>query len=216
MFDLARTDPEGERTKRAMRGGMAVATDQSGAGQGKTLFRPDDMDDALFGRDLVEQFDAEFGCVAAECGELVRTFRIGDRQARAIRIGTGGGRQIMVGHSKREIGAAHLTSGNPKTFECLGTRHLVNEVAIDIDQTGSIIATRNNVRVPDLFVEGAGCGHDAAHIRARGADGQIGCVSGSQRQLTLSLSQLPGLPYSADAGVILSVRNCDMLRIPAA
>jgi hypothetical protein len=91
----------------------------------------------------------------------------------------------MVRHREREIGPSHLTSGDAEAFERLRARHLVDEVAIDIDQAGSIIATRYDVRVPNLLVEGAGCGHDAAHIRACDGYGQTGDISGRQSLLPM-------------------------------
>ena len=70
MLDLAGADAEGERAKRAMRRGVAVAADQGRAGQGEALLRPDDMDDALLGGEIVDIGDAELGDVALQRREL--------------------------------------------------------------------------------------------------------------------------------------------------
>jgi hypothetical protein len=68
----------------------------------------------------------------------------------------------MIGHGQREIGPAHRAPGDAKPLERLRAGHLMDEVAIDIDQAGAVIAPRDDMRVPDFLVEGAGlAGHDA-------------------------------------------------------
>src|SRR3546814_18502589 len=42
---------------------------------------------------------------------------------------------------------------SPQPLERLRARHFVDEVAVDIDQAGSIIAPFDDVRVPNLLVE---------------------------------------------------------------
>ena len=83
MLDLAGADAERERAERAMRRGMAVAADHRGARQGEALLGPDDVDDALLGRDRVDIGDAELGDVGRQRGQLPGAGRIGDRQALA-------------------------------------------------------------------------------------------------------------------------------------
>src|SRR3546814_5780689 len=53
----------------------------------------------------------------------------------------------------RQIGSAHLAPRCPQPLERLRARHFVDEVAVDIDQAGSIIAPFDDVRVPNLLVE---------------------------------------------------------------
>ena len=47
MFDLAGANSESQSSKGAVRRGVAVATDHCSAWQGETLFRTDDVDNAL-------------------------------------------------------------------------------------------------------------------------------------------------------------------------
>lgn len=163
MLDLRRADAEGQRAQCAMRRGMAVATHQGRAGQGKALFRPDDMDDALRRRGRVDIVDAEFGGVAAKRLQLLRAFRIGDGQQAAIRVDTRRRGQIMVGHRQRQFWTTHLAPGRTKPLERLGAGHLMNEMAVDIDEAGAIGPPFDNVRGPDLLVQSLGSlGHDAA------------------------------------------------------
>jgi hypothetical protein len=65
----------------------------------------------------------------------------------------------VVGNRQREIRAAHLAAAQAKRFEGLRAGHFVDEVAVDIDQAGAVIAALDHVGVPDLLVKGAGLGH---------------------------------------------------------
>ena len=153
-----------------MRGGVAVAAHQGAAGQGEPLFGADDMDDALFGGDRIDIADAEAGRVRLERGQLLRALAIGDRQAPAVGADARRGRQIMIGHRQRQIGAADGATGDAQSLERLRARHLMDEMAIDIDQAGAVIARRDDMRIPDLFVEGAGAGRHGAALRAARAE----------------------------------------------
>ena len=42
-------------------------------------------------------------------------------------------------------------------LERLRARHLMDEVPIDVDEGGAVGLLADEVRVPELFVEGAGC-----------------------------------------------------------
>jgi len=161
MFDLAGADPESERADRPVRGGVAVAADDGGARQGEALFRPDDMDDALGGIGGADIGHPEFGDILLQRFELPGAQRIADRQAVAVRSDARRGRQVVIGHRQGEIRPPHLAAGEPQPLERLGRRHLVDEVPVDIDEAGAILATLHDMGVPDLFVQGAGA---TAHL----------------------------------------------------
>lgn len=112
MLDLRRADAEGQRPQRAMRRGMAVAADERRARQGEALFRPHDMDDALRRRGRVDIVYAKLGCVAAKRVELLRAFRVGDRQQIAVRVLARRGRQVVIGDGERQLGPPHLAPGH--------------------------------------------------------------------------------------------------------
>jgi len=54
-----------QRAERAMGRGVAVAADDGGAGQGKTLLGADHVHDALRRSNSLKYFDAEFACFSA-------------------------------------------------------------------------------------------------------------------------------------------------------
>ena len=78
---------------------------------------------------------------------------------RALRIGIGlravGGRHVVIDHQQRLLRRAHLAAGQAQALERLRARHLMHEVAVDIDQAGAVGLLVDQVVVPDLVVEGA-------------------------------------------------------------
>ena len=112
------------------------------------------MDDALLRRERIDIGDGELGDVAAESAQLGGAFRIGDRQLAPGGIDPRGGRKIVIGHRERQVGAAHRAPGRAQAGEGLRAGDLMDEVAVDEDQAGAVVAPFDNVRCPDLFVEG--------------------------------------------------------------
>src|SRR5664279_4377834 len=74
------------------------------------------------------------------------------------RIGIGqiavGGRHVVVDHGQRLVGRVHLAARRAQALEGLRARHLVHQMAVDIDQAGSIRRLVHQMVVPDLVVEG--------------------------------------------------------------
>ena len=152
VFDFAGADAEGERAEGAVRRGVAVAADDRLAGQRQALLGTDDVDDAL--ADVVhrEIGDAEVLGVLFQGRDLERGFGIGD----AFRaVGRG---HVVVGDGERELRAADLAVGEAQAFEGLRARHLVHEMAVDVENGGLARFVVNQVGVPDFVVEG-GWGH---------------------------------------------------------
>ena len=113
------------------------------------------MDNALFGIGIADIADAERRRIAFERGQLLRAFAIGNGDALARGIASRGGRQIVIGHRQRQIGAAHRAPGQTQRLERLRAGHFMDQVPVDIDQAGAVIAAFNNVGVPDLLVQRA-------------------------------------------------------------
>jgi len=153
MLDLAGADAERQRAECTVGRGVAVAAHDCHARLGQPLLRPDDVDDAL--TDIVhpEIGDAEALGIPGE--RLHLKARLGIRDPlRAIRGGN-----IMIGNRCCQFGPAHLAPGKHETFERLRTRHLVNEMTIDIQHRRSISVLMNEMTVPDLVVESLCCAH---------------------------------------------------------
>ena len=162
MLDLGGADAVGERAERAVRRGVAVAAHQRDAGQREALLGADDVADALADVELVEIFEAEQLGVLGEIGDLRRALRIGVGQV-AVR-----GRHVVVDHHQRLLGRAHLAAGQPQAFERLRARHLVDDMAVDVEQRGAVRLLVDQVVGPDLVVEGTRLGHGSVLQRLVG------------------------------------------------
>ena len=92
VFYLACADAKSECTHAAVCRGMAVAAHKRRAGKGKALLGSNDVNNALLSGSRTEIAHAEFGCIALEGSELLRTFRVADRNGMALGIYTLGGR----------------------------------------------------------------------------------------------------------------------------
>ena len=159
MLDLARADAVRQRAEGAVRRGMAVAADDGRAGQREALLGPDHMHDALALVALVVIFDAEIAGVLRQRFDLQRRLGIVDA------LGAVGGRHVVIDHGQRLLRRAHLAAGHAQALESLRARHLVHQMAIDIEQAGAVRRFVHQMGVPDLVVEGAGLGHGCRQIR---------------------------------------------------
>src|SRR3569832_2282269 len=130
-----------------MRGSMRIAADACHAGQGRSLLRTNDVNDALT---LVAH---------VEIGKAV-LFRIGvqrlDLQPRygiGYAVDTAGGRHIMVGH--HEIGgiAPWLPPRQLQALEGLRAGHFMQKVAINVQDRCAIVRFMDDVRLPEFVVE---------------------------------------------------------------
>jgi hypothetical protein len=149
VLDLARADPEGQRAERAVRGGVAVATDDRHARLRDAQLGADDVDDALaLGAQRVER-DGELLAVSLERLDLDAAELVLDERDRGRAVG----RHVVVGGGQRAVGAAHRAAGEPQPVEGLRARDLVNEVQVDPQQAG-----RDLVGGPDLVEQRRGCG----------------------------------------------------------
>ena len=142
VLDLRRADAEGERAEGAVRRRVAVAAYQGHTRQGEALFRTDDMDDAVTRIRHLEQRHAEGRAVAPQRIDL--ELRI--RRDRLVSIG----RDVMVDYRQGEIRPPHLPPGERQSFERLRARYFMNEMAVDIEQAGSVLLPVDQMAFPDF------------------------------------------------------------------
>ena len=154
MLDLGGADAVGERAEGAVGRGVAVAADDRRARQGEALLRPDDVDDALARIELVVIFDAEFARVPGQLLDLLAAFGIGDAAAAV------GGLDVVVDDGERLFRRAHLAAGHAQALERLRARHLMDEMAVDVEEAQVALGVDDMV-VPDLVVQRTRLGHNA-------------------------------------------------------
>ena len=112
------------------------------------------MHDALTDIIHLEQLDAEFRAILRQGLDLDTRFLVGDAAA-AVR-----GRDIVIGDRERCIGPADRTPVQAQPLEGLRARHLMHEVAIDIDQTGAIFLGFDKMGIPDFVEQCSRLRHD--------------------------------------------------------
>ncbi len=155
MLDLGGADAVGEGAEGAVGRSVAVAADDRHARQGESLFRPDDVDDALPHVGFVVIFDAEFGCVLRQRLDLNAAFLVFDAEMAIRRSG-----HVVVDDGERPFRVADLAGGHAKSLKGLRARHLMDEVTVDPEQDGAVFLAIDDVVVENLVVERAGCvGH---------------------------------------------------------
>ncbi len=159
MLDLAGADAVRQRAEGAVRGSVAVAADDRRARQREALLRADHVHDALALVALMEVLDAEVARVGCQRLDLDAAVLVGDA------LGAVGRRHVVVDDRERLLRRAHLAARHPKAFEGLRARHLVHEMAVDVEQAGAVVLLVDNVVVEDLVVERLG--HDGARYLGR-------------------------------------------------
>ena len=142
MLDLARSDAKRERTERAVRRGVRVATHDRHARLRYSELGADDVDDPLPVRPERVRRHAELGAVALEGFDLhARKLVLDPRgEGRAV------GRRVVVGGRERAVGPAHAPAREPQAVERLRARDLVHEVQVDVQQPVGDL-----VRLPELL-----------------------------------------------------------------
>ena len=66
----------------------------------------------------------------------------------------------MIHHRQRLLRRANLAAGGAQAFERLRLGHLVDQMAVDIEQAGTVIGFVNQMIVPDLVVQRGRLGHE--------------------------------------------------------
>ena len=125
IADLARADPESDRTESSMRGSVRISTRNGGSWLGNSLFRPDDMDDALLSAGKIKEGDAIFFTILPQrldhfVGEL-----IGKGFLAFI------GRHDVIDSGKRPMRIEHFHAKIPKHSKSLRAGNFVNKMGAD-------------------------------------------------------------------------------------
>ena len=128
VLDLARPNPEGQGAEGAVGRGVRVAADDRHARLGHAEFGSDDVDDALVLVAPGKHGDPELFAVLLQRLELAPRDRIAHRCRDRI------GRHVVVGGRQGSFGAAHASTVESQALEGLGTRDLVDEVQVDVEQ----------------------------------------------------------------------------------
>ena len=80
-----------------------------------------------------------------------------------------GRRNVVIDDGERLLRRADLAAGDAQALEGLRARHLVHEMAVDVEEAGAVRLGVDDMVVPDLVVEGAGLAHGSCPAGANGS-----------------------------------------------
>ena len=150
MLDLGRADAMGQRAERAMRGGVAVATDHRHAGQGGAGFRPDDVYDALaFAQKGEKCRRSELRHIAVQRRDLFFANGVGDAVVAEFPARGGG---VVVGGGYDGADAPDLAPGLADALKRLRAGDFVDQMAVDVEDGGAVFLGVDDMLVPNLVV----------------------------------------------------------------
>ena len=93
--------------------------------------------------------NAEVARVLRQRLDLLGAFRIGIGQ-RAVRR-----RHVVIDNGERLFRRMHFAAGRAQAFESLRRRHLMHEMAVDIEQRGAVRLFVDQMVFPDFVVKSA-------------------------------------------------------------
>jgi len=149
VLHLARADAEGQGAECAVGGGVRVTTDDGHPRLGHAEFGSDDVDDSLVLVAAREQGDAELSAV------LVQRLELSARDGVLHRCRDRVGGHVVVRRREGPVRSTDAATLEAQAVEGLGTRDLVHEVQVDVQQRRLALGGRDDVLVPDLLEERA-------------------------------------------------------------
>ena len=156
MRHFTGADAEGKRAERAMCSRVAVAADDGHARLGQAQFGCHHMHDAAIRVVEIKQFDGVALAVAAQGVDLEPGLLVGEPWCRAAFAWDGRSRVI-----KRRAGAfgpTHAKAARIEFRKGLWRGDFVDQVQVDVEQRGRVIAFGDNgMRVPQFVEQGSWC-----------------------------------------------------------
>ena len=140
----------GQRRKGTVCAGVGITTDHRHARQRGPLLGADDVHDALTTVGNVEIGHAVAAGILAQGLDLQARHRVGNAVLAA------GGGHVVVDHRQIGIEPPRLPVRLLQPLEGLRAGHLVQQVAVDVEQAAAIGLVADDVCIPELVVECAG------------------------------------------------------------
>ena len=153
MLYLTGTNTVGQAGQGTVGGGVGVPTDDGHAGHHSTLFRRHHMHNALAHIANPEFGDPEFTGIVLQGLHLNPRGVIGDVGGTLERRC----RHVVINGGHTGTGPPRLTARQTQAFKRLGRGHLMDDLAINIDQRRAIFALGNEVGFPQFVIEGLAC-----------------------------------------------------------
>ncbi len=152
VLNFAGPDAKRERTKRAVRCGVRVATNDCHARLGVTVFGADHVHDSLTHVIDVEQLNAELFAVLSQRFDLFAADRVSDWQT-AIRSWN-----VVIGGRDGAFGTTNGEVVDPQSLERLRAGHFMDQVQINVDDRGPGLGSVNQMLVPNFVQQRSAAG----------------------------------------------------------
>src|SRR5207253_5994076 len=159
VLDLRGPNPKCQRSKSAMRTGMAVATNNRHSRLRQSKFRPDDVDDTLLRRIHIKQRHFEFFTVLLQGLNLPGSDRISDGCASRR------GRDVVIHGRDRAMWLANFAPSRPQPIKCLRRSNFMHQVQVDVQQRQPPCRRGYHVLIPNFFEKCAFFGHTSMNDR---------------------------------------------------
>mmetsp|Transcript_12221 Transcript_12221/g.26961 ORF Transcript_12221/g.26961 Transcript_12221/m.26961 type:complete len:434 (-) Transcript_12221:112-1413(-) len=154
VFHFARSNAKGQGPKGSVRGRVRITAHRDAAGQGKTLFGTDNVNNALsfvgkgeVGNVKILHVLFQLQDLGAGGGFLNKGFHV--NELGTVRCG-----DIVIDRDEGAVRSTNDAVGHAKTFKGLGRRDFVDQVSIDVQQTTQTVVV-DQVIVPDFVVQSA-------------------------------------------------------------
>ena len=173
----------GQRAKRTVGCGVAVAAHNGHPRQGPALLRANDMHDALthVGDGII--MDAKVLGVFVKRLDLNAAVFVFDAFGTVQRGG-----HVVVRHGDGFVWRANGTPCKAQPFKGLRAGYFMHQMAVDIQKAGAIVGLVGDMGIPYLVIERFGFGHGGLSLNAmRNVDSACGRAGGQalvQRGLT--------------------------------
>ena len=151
VLNFASADSKRERAECAVRGRVAVAANNCLSRLRDAKLRPDDVNDPLILTVQVEKMHAVLLAIARERFELAQCVRVENREQAVLR----GNR--MVHHRKGKLRLANFAPRGFQSRKGLRRSAFVDQVTVNVNQSGLPGFFPDNVCFPNFFVESASC-----------------------------------------------------------
>ena len=161
MLDFTGSDAVRQSTEGAVGRGVRVAADHRHARQGGTVFRADHMHDALaFGQKRKISRSTKLLHIAVQGHHLLSAGGVGDPR---IALFPACSRRVVVRCGDDGTVAPDRAASLTQTLKGLRAGNLVHQVAVYVEDGCAIFLGVDNVRVPQLVVQGASHGFPSCY-----------------------------------------------------
>ncbi len=163
MFHLAGADAMSQARKSTVGRGVRISAHNRHARQRRALLRSNDVNDALAMVVHLELHDGVLVAIGVQGVYLELGDGIGDSAA-AI-----GGGHIVIRNRQVGIDTPGFAIRSLESFEGLRRRHLVEQVAVNVEDRGAVVVPAHLVTVPEFVVKRL-AGHRCSPLSRKEAD----------------------------------------------